>query len=104
MDKFRELAKLVGELAPKKVEELADLHARKNQDYGDAYGETARELGLASALTPINYKIKRLNHLAKAGGEQQNFESIGDNLLDTAAYLIMAYVLFEEGVFDPSKD
>lgn len=96
---FRELALKVGELAPQKVKELADLHAKKNEDYGDAYGKVARKLGLASALTPLNYKMERLNSLADPKKTEHNFESIGDSFVDMAAYCIMAHILFEEGAF-----
>ena len=98
-ERFRELARKVGELAPAKVEELADLHERKNADYGDAYGTVARKLGLPSALTPLNYKMERLNSLADPKKKEHNFESIGDSFIDMAAYCIMAHILFEEGTF-----
>lgn len=73
------------------VDELKDLHARKNSDYGNAAHESYKEFGLISYVIRLNDKMKRLKSLTKPGVEQKvTDEKIEDTLMDLAAYAIMA--------------
>ena len=73
------------------LDELKDLHARKNNDYGNAAHESYKEFGLISYVIRLNDKMKRLKSLTKPGVEQEvKSESIEDTLMDLAAYAIMA--------------
>ena len=69
---------------------LNDTYAKKNADYGNAFGDTFQELGIVSAVTRIIDKTNRLKSLCKPGADQKvNDESIRDTLLDLANYAIM---------------
>ena len=71
--------------------DLMALHARKNNDYGNAAHESYKEFGLISYVIRLNDKMKRLKSLTKPGAEQEvKSESIEDTLMDLAAYAIMA--------------
>ena len=73
------------------LDELKDLHARKNSDYGNAAHESYKEFGLISYVIRLNDKMKRLKSLTKPGCEQKvTDEKIEDTLMDLAAYAIMA--------------
>ena len=79
------------------TEEMVQLHARKNADYGDSFGETYRRLGLISAVTRIQDKCNRLCNLAvNKGGQQVKDESIRDTLIDMANYAIMTLIELDE--------
>ena len=72
-------------------QDLMTLHARKNNDYGNAAHESFKEFGLISYVIRLNDKMKRLKSLTKPGAEQEvKSESIEDTLMDLAAYAIMA--------------
>lgn len=70
--------------------EMAELHARKNADYGDSFGQTYRELGIISAVTRMSDKMNRLKMLvAHKDAQQVKDESIDDTLIDLACYAVM---------------
>lgn len=72
---------------------LNNLYASKNADYGNAFGDTFKELGIVSAITRITDKTNRLKSLCKPGADQQvNDESVRDTLLDLANYAIMTVI------------
>lgn len=78
-EKFREI-----------TNEMAELHARKNADYGDSFGQTYRELGIISAVTRMSDKMNRLKRLvAHKDAQQVKDESIDDTLIDLACYAVM---------------
>ena len=70
--------------------EMAELYARKNADYGDSFGQTYRELGIISAVTRMSDKMNRLKRLvAHKDAQQVKDESIDDTLIDLACYAVM---------------
>lgn len=75
-------------------EELNDVYARKNSDYGNSFGETFDKLGIISAVTRISDKYNRLCALATKSEEERKVkdESITDTLLDMANYCIMTVI------------
>ena len=78
--------------------DLNDIYIRKNTDYGDAFGDTFRKLGIISAVTRISDKTNRLMSLAaKSEAERMvKDESIRDTLMDLANYAIMSLIEMDE--------
>lgn len=76
------------------TEELNDIYKRKNADYGDAFGDTFRKLGIISAVTRISDKTNRLMSLAAKSEADRMVkdESIRDTLMDLANYAIMSLI------------
>lgn len=68
---------------------LADLYERKNNAYGNSFGETYGKLGIVSAVTRISDKYNRLCNLVKNPDIDNIGESIEDTLGDMACYCIM---------------
>lgn len=69
--------------------ELALLYERKNNAYGNSFGQTYQRLGIISAVTRISDKYNRLVSLATNPGIDDLGESIDDTLRDLASYCIM---------------
>lgn len=69
--------------------EMAELHARKNADYGNAFADSFSEFGIVSAVIRLNDKINRLKSLTKQDAQVKD-ESIRDTLIDLACYAVMA--------------
>lgn len=83
--------------------ELAELYARKNSDYGDSFGKTYKEFkkfsdncGNASALTRMADKMNRITQLLLNDQPQKvKDEKITDTLRDLASYSIMLLIELE---------
>ena len=73
-------------------EELNALYERKNHDYGDSFGKSYAEYGMAMPCIRLEDKLNRLKSLTKFGSQQVIDESIEDTLLDLANYAIMTIV------------
>ncbi len=84
-------------------DELNELYARKNHDYGDSFHQTFVEEGLAMPRIRLGDKFSRFKTLSKldnSDGDQQKVmdEPIVDTLMDLANYAIMTILeLKEEG-------
>ena len=86
-------------------DELAALHAAKNADYGDSFGETFRKLGLISAVTRIADKTNRLCSLARKRGKcRVADERIEDTLRDLACYAVMTLIELERTPLEDSHE
>lgn len=72
------------------VEEMKDLHARKNHDYGDAFAKSFDEFGLVSAVVRMSDKMERLKSLCMK--DALVAESVRDTLVDLACYAVMTVV------------
>lgn len=72
--------------------EISALYAKKNEAYGDSFGQTYEKLGIISAVTRISDKYNRLCSLATNKDIDDLGESIEDTLIDLAAYSIMTLV------------
>ena len=72
------------------VEEMKDLHARKNHDYGDAFAKSFGEFGLVSAVVRMSDKMERLKSLCMK--DALVAESVRDTLVDLACYAVMTVV------------
>lgn len=82
--------------------EMAELHDRKQADYGLAddpfanvrASESFGIAGWVGCMTRANDKMRRLMKAAK-GGVMRN-ESVEDSLLDLAVYAVIGLVLYRE--------
>lgn len=75
----------------KLCEELNDLYAKKNRDYGNSFHDTYLEEGLAMSRIRLSDKLarfKKLSHKCDYEGAVEG-ESIRDTLIDLANYALM---------------
>lgn len=72
------------------LEQMSDLHARKNSDYGDAAYEGYKEFGITYYIIQLHNKLNRLKSLTKDTSKPRVNESIEDTLIDLASYSVMA--------------
>ena len=72
-------------------EELNEIYARKNHDYGDSFGKGYAEYGMVMAVIRLEDKLNRLKSLIKAEALVKD-ESINDTLMDLANYAIMTVI------------
>lgn len=69
------------------VNEMADLYAKKNENYGNSFGQLFETLGPISGLVPLHNKLDRATNLVRGG--KNDFESLEDTFKDLACYAIM---------------
>lgn len=69
--------------------DLNELYAIKNRDYGDSFHQSYLEEGVAMARIRLGDKLNRFKTLTKSGGQMVKDESIRDTLIDLANYAIM---------------
>lgn len=69
------------------VNEMANLYAKKNANYGNSFSKLYEDLGPIAGLVPLHNKLDRLTNLIKGG--RNDFESIEDTLVDLANYAVM---------------
>ena len=81
-------------------EEINDLYARKNHDYGDSFHQTFVEEVMAMARIRLGDKFNRFKTLSRGGEQKVNDESIRDTLIDLANYAIMTVVEMEAAKHD----
>lgn len=76
--------------------QIHDLYLRKNSDYGNSFGDSLAEEGLAAARIRIGDKFNRFKQLSRnPKGQKVNDESLKDTLLDMANYCLMTVVEME---------
>lgn len=76
-------------------DEISELYARKNHDYGDSFHQTFVEEGMAMARIRLSDKLGRFKTLSRGGEQKVNDESIRDTLIDLANYAIMTVLEME---------
>ena len=74
------------------LDEMRDLHAKKNKDYGDAFHKSFEEFGVTAGVVRLNDKMERVKSLVKNGKAEVKDESLLDSLKDMASYAVMLYV------------
>lgn len=84
-------------------EEINDLYARKNHDYGDSFHQTFVEEGMAMARIRLGDKFNRFKTLSRSGEQKVDDESIRDTLIDLANYAIMTVLEMEVAGPDGNK-
>lgn len=72
------------------AKEMTELYAKKNADYGNAFGETLSKAGIGYAVGTILVKANRFATISK--NPNVNFESAEDTLMDLANYAIMTLI------------
>ena len=80
--------------------EINNLYAIKNHDYGDSFHQTFAEEGMAMARIRLGDKFNRFKTLSRGGDQKVNDESIRDTLIDLANYAIMTVLEMEVSEHD----
>lgn len=95
-------AKMASKIQKHKMicEEINELYARKNHDYGDSFHQTFVEEGMAMARIRLGDKFNRFKTLSRNGEQKVNDESIRDTLIDLANYAIMTVLEMEVAGYD----
>lgn len=70
-------------------ESMVKLHAEKNKQYGNAYGEIAEKRGIGYAFGMLENKMHRISSILDC--VEATFESLGDSVIDLACYAVMFY-------------
>lgn len=78
------------------TQSLVALYKEKNEDYGNSFERRVLKYGLSAALTHISEKFDRIESLIMKGGENPNFESLNDSLVDLANFSIMTIMALRE--------
>ena len=76
-------------------DEINELYAKKNHDYGDSFAQSFREEGMAMVRIRLGDKFNRLKALTRGGEQKVVDESIRDTLIDLANYAIMTVLEME---------
>lgn len=76
-------------------DELNDLYARKNHDYGDSFHLTFEEEGLAMARIRLGDKFNRFKALSRGAEQLVEGEALRDTLIDLANYALMTILELE---------
>jgi hypothetical protein len=84
------------------AEEITELHAKKNDNYGNSFSKLFDELGEISGLVPLYNKLDRLTTLVR--GNKNYFESKEDTLKDLASYAIMMLVELKRQKTEETSD
>lgn len=72
------------------LNEIRQLHSRKNADYGNSFDKTLDEFGLVASATRMSDKFNRFKSLIRCGSSARvEDEKIEDTLIDLASYAIM---------------
>ncbi len=79
----------------KLANQMTDLYARKNRDYGGSFDRSMDKFGLVVAAIRIGDKVNRLQSLIEKGGAEVKDESIADTFIDLACYSIMTLMWME---------
>jgi hypothetical protein len=69
------------------ADQMADTYAKKNENYGDSFGDTYEKLGAVSGLVRLYDKLNRATSLVNGG--ENHYESLEDTFIDMACYAIM---------------
>lgn len=74
------------------LDEMKELHAKKDKDYGSAFHNSFEEFGVTAGVVRLNDKMERVKALVKNGKAEVKDESMLDSLKDLACYAVMLYV------------
>ena len=76
-------------------DEINELYAKKNHDYGDSFAQSFRGERMAMVRIRLGDKFNRLKALTRGGAQKVADESIRDTLIDLANYAIMTVLEME---------
>lgn len=74
------------------IEEMKNVHEKKNADYGNNFHKRYKRYGFLTALLRLTDKMERLENIYEKGEIQVKDESVEDTLLDLANYAVMTIV------------
>lgn len=77
--------------------ELSELYAKKNADYGDSFHQSFEEEGWAMVRVRLGDKFNRMKSLTKTGIQNVKDESLRDTLIDLANYAILSVMEIDRG-------
>ena len=81
------------------LNEIRQLHNRKNTDYGNSFDKTLDEFGLVASATRMSDKFNRFKSLINNPARVED-EKIEDTLIDLASYAMMTIKwMRQNGVF-----
>ena len=81
-------------------QEINNLYARKNADYGDSFHTSFKEEGMAMVRIRLGDKFNRFKTLSRGTEQKVKDESIRDTLMDLANYALMAVLEMEVATDD----
>ena len=74
---------------------LHEIYIQKNEAYGDSFGKSFSDWGVASAAIRITDKFNRFINLVKNPDINKGDESIIDTLIDMSNYCLMTVIELE---------
>lgn len=77
-------------------EKLHEIYTQKNRAYGDSFGRSFDDWGIASAAVRISDKVNRFYNLAKHPDVDHGDEAIQDTLFDLSNYALMTIMELEK--------
>ena len=75
---------------------LHEIYKQKNNAYGDSFGKSYSDWGIASAAVRITDKFNRFINLVKNPNIPSGDESVLDTCLDCANYFLMTIMELEK--------
>lgn len=84
----------------KQLNEMSDVFAVKNKNYGNSFEISLDKYGIIAALTRLSDKFNRLETLILKGETGTADESVADTLIDLANYSVMTAVYLKNGGAD----
>ncbi len=76
---------------------IHDTYIQKNKAYGDSFGKSVADWGIAAAAIRITDKFNRFVNLAKYPDIDCADEAITDTLIDLANYALMTVIELKKG-------
>lgn len=86
------------------LDEMKELHAKKNQDYKGSFHDLFKEYGMPYALGHLEEKLNRVKAITENGGNAVKNEHIEDSVIDMACYAVMLYVELKNKENGADKD
>lgn len=79
------------------LDEMKELHAKKNKDYKDSFHDLFKEYGMPYAIGHIEEKLNRVKAIMRNGGNAVENEHLEDSLIDGACYNILTLIELRNG-------
>ena len=86
------------------LDEMKELHAKKDKDYGSAFHKSFEEFGVTAGVVRLNDKMERVKSLVKNGKAEVKDDSLMDSLKDLGCYAVMLYVELKNKENGTDKD
>ena len=74
------------------LDEMKELHAKKDKDYSGSFHNLFKEYGMPYALCHIEEKLNRVKAIIANGGNAVTNEHVEDSLIDGACYNILTLI------------